>query len=196
MIKINNTILENYFIDPETAIITDKNGIIQETRIKYGRRYWKKFPVYKYQMHTHVGYIPNMHIHHKDFNKLNDSLSNLEYLSNAEHTKIHHKGKKVTTETKIKLRIINLEKNFHHLNETKKIISEASKNRFWVNNGIINKFVKDNIPEGFVKGRLKSTNTLLSQSKKDKKIFNDGIKNHYFFPEEAPANFVLGKVKK
>ena len=89
MIRIRNEVFNDYFIDPETAIITDKNGIVQETTIKDGRRYWKGAPVYKIQMHTHKGYVPKMAIHHLDKNKLNDALSNLMYVSNKEHADFH-----------------------------------------------------------------------------------------------------------
>lgn len=42
--------------------------------------------------------------------------------------------------------------------ETKRKMSESNKNKIWVNNGIITKFVNfDNIPEGFVRGRIKKT---------------------------------------
>lgn len=43
-----------------------------------------------------------------------------------------------------------------HSEESKQKMSNIIKNLIWVNNGIINKRVpSDNIPEGFVKGRLK-----------------------------------------
>lgn len=89
MIRLRNKIYEDYFIDPETAIITDKNGIVQETTIKDGRRTWKGNAICKIQMHTHNGYIKNMHVHHIDQNKLNDTLSNLIYLTPQEHSKLH-----------------------------------------------------------------------------------------------------------
>lgn len=46
----------------------------------------------------------------------------------------------------------------HHSSETKRKLSEASKDRIWINNGIVNKLVKidSDIPEGFVRGRLKN----------------------------------------
>ena len=89
MIRLRNKIYQDYFIDPETAIITDKNGIVQETYIKNGRKVWKGNAICKIQMHTHIGYIKNMHIHHIDKNKLNDTLSNLIYLTPQEHSKLH-----------------------------------------------------------------------------------------------------------
>jgi hypothetical protein len=45
------------------------------------------------------GYV----IHHKDKNKLNDDISNLELMLNGEHTKIHWTGKKHSEETKKKI---------------------------------------------------------------------------------------------
>lgn len=77
----------------------------------------------------------------------------------------HHSDeikKKISDILKTKM---NNEKNpfygRHHSEETKKKMSEsrkeANKGKIWINNGIINKFVyPDEIPEGFVKGRLKN----------------------------------------
>ena len=58
MIRIRNEVFKDYFIDPETAIITDKNGAVQETKVYKGRTYWRCCEVYKIQMHTHKGYVP------------------------------------------------------------------------------------------------------------------------------------------
>ena len=48
----------------------------------------------------------------------------------------------------------------HISTETKRKISDSSKDRIWINNGVVNKFVKINseIPEGFVRGMLKRKN--------------------------------------
>lgn len=94
MIRYKNKVFNDYFIDPITAIITDKDGNVQKTYIKNGRTFWKGKQIYKIQMHTHNGYIKNMSVHHIDQNKLNDSLTNLVYLTNAEHLSIHKKGNK------------------------------------------------------------------------------------------------------
>ena len=119
-------------------------------------------------MHTHYGWKQGYDIHHIDENKLNNSLSNLIYLTRSEHIKIHGEkrhgensifyGKHHTEETKIKLSEALKGRTFSE--EAKKKISEAlkgrNKDRIWINNGVISKMVKcDEIPEGFVRGRLK-----------------------------------------
>lgn len=213
MIRCRNRILENYSIDPVTAVITNDKGEVQKTSIhKDGRPYFKCMAIHKIQVHTHIGYKLGMDIHHLDENKMNNSLANLIYLTRNEHVKIHnetrafsdetkiklseklkgrkaseetkqkmseaHKGKNagekhylygkhISTDTKRKLSEALKEKNAgeknpfyakHHSSETKRKLSEASKDRIWINNGIVNKLVKidSDIPEGFVRGRLKN----------------------------------------
>ena len=136
MIRYKDIILEDYFINPVTAIITNLKGEIQKTKIKCGRPYFKGKSVRQWQVHTNLGYKQGMDIHHLDENKFNNSLSNLIYLTRSEHAKIH--GKNMSEETKRKL-------------------SEATKGKIWINNGVISKMLKcdEDIPEGFSRGRLK-----------------------------------------
>lgn len=95
MIRYRNEIFEDYFIDPETAIITDKNGVIQQLSLyKDGWLRFKRMAVHKIQMHTNYGYDKDKDIHHKDGNKTNNSLDNLIYLTRKEHMSIHKKGNK------------------------------------------------------------------------------------------------------
>ena len=64
-----------------------------------------------------------------------------------------NKGKKLPEETKQK--ISNTLKGKKLSEETKKKLSKAGKGKVWINNGIISKRVStDNIPAGFVKGRI------------------------------------------
>lgn len=166
MIKYKDTILENFFIDPVTAIITNSKGEIQKTKIRDGRPYFKSMAIHKIQAHTHLGYKKGFDIHHIDENKMNNSLENLIYLTHSKHAKIHHKGenhplygKQLSEETKKKL---SYSLKGHKVSEeTKQKMREASKgknkDKIWINNGVIQKLVKSNdIPEGFVHGRLKN----------------------------------------
>ena len=136
MIRYKDIILEDYFINPVTAIITNLKGEIQKTYIKGGRPHFKCYKVHEWQVHTHYGWKQGMDIHHLDENKLNNSLSNLIYLTRSEHAKIH--GKNMSEKTKRKL-------------------SEATKGKIWINNGVISKMLKcdEDIPEGFSRGRIK-----------------------------------------
>ena len=110
MIRYKDIILEDYLIDPETAVITNSKGEIQETKInKRGRPCFHSMAIHRIQVHTHLGYKLGMDIHHLDENKLNNSLSNLIYLTKSEHAKIH--GENMSEETKRKMKKLNLEMN-------------------------------------------------------------------------------------
>lgn len=179
MIKFRNRILENYSIDPVTAVITNDKGEVQKTYIKDGYAYFKGMAIHKIQAHTHYYYKKWLHIHHSDHNKLNNSLSNLVYLTRSEHRKIHAenmsneakknlsealKGHKVSEETKQK--ISEAKKGMKLSEETKRKMSESRKGEKnpmyekkykWINNGVEEKRIPldEEIPEGFIRGRLK-----------------------------------------
>ena len=67
----------------------------------------KQKPIYhKIYLQTHPeikeisdGYV----IHHKDFNHYNNDPDNLELMTRSEHTKLHHTGKILSNETKLKV---------------------------------------------------------------------------------------------
>lgn len=186
MIRFKDTIFPEYFIDPVTAIITNDKGEVQETSIgSNGRPVFKNMGIHRIQIHTHLGYKKGYDIHHLDENKMNNSLSNLVYLTRGEHAKIHckekfkgkhfsddhkrklseaHKDKKLSEEAKRKMSEAHKGKKMDE--EAKKKLSEAAKVRnkcrIWINNGVVNKFVKCNeeIPEGFVRGLLKNINRI------------------------------------
>jgi hypothetical protein len=67
-------------------------------------------------------------IHHKDGNKLNDEISNLQKISHSKHNSLHHKGKIISEETRNKLSIAGFGRT--HTNFTKKKMSE-SKKEWW-----------------------------------------------------------------
>ena len=182
MIKYKDTTLEDFFIDPITAVITNSKGEIQETKIRDGRPYFKSMAIHKIQAHTNYGYKKGFDVHHLDENKMNNSLENLVYLTHSEHSKIHGKniseerkrkiseakkgekhplyGKQLSEETKKKLS--DSLKGHKVSEETKQKMSEASKgknkDKIWINNGVISKRLQcdEEIPEGFVRGRLKN----------------------------------------
>ena len=208
MIRYKDTILEDYFIDPVTSIITNSKGEVQNTRIKDGRPYFKCMAIHKIQVHTHYGYKIGIDIHHIDENKLNNSLSNLIYLTKSEHAKLHGenrseetkrkmsvslKGRTFSEETRKKMseakkhmsdetkrkigeakkgeknpfygkhfsdehkrKLSEAKKGMKLSEETKRKLSDITKKLIWVNNGVISKRVKcDEIPTGFIRGRLK-----------------------------------------
>ena len=158
MIKFRNKIFPEFFIDPETAVITNSKGEIQKTKIRDGRPYFKGHKLHEWQVHTHYGWKQGMDIHHLDENKMNNSLSNLVYLTHSEHTKIHHKSKIFSNEVKIK--ISEALKGRTLSEETKRKMSEAKKNLFWITNDIENRRINKNIPipDGFRRGRTINRN--------------------------------------
>ena len=127
MIRYKDTILEDFFIDPITAVITNSKGEVQKIKIRDGRPYFKRHWIHQWQVHTHLGYKKDYDIHHIDENKMNNSLSNLVYLTHSEHAKIHNKiGKKLSDETKRKLSYSHKGKKLS--DETKKKMSASRKN--------------------------------------------------------------------
>ena len=182
MIRFIDTILEDYFIDPVTAVITNSKGEIQKTYILNGRPYFKGHGLHQWQVHTYLEYKEGFDIHHIDENKMNNALSNLVYLTRSEHAKIHNKiGKKLSEETKLKIgesskgrrhseetkrKLIEAHKGKKLSEETKKKMSESRKGKKhplygkrykWINNGVENRFIHfdEDTPEGFIRGRLK-----------------------------------------
>ena len=180
MIRFKNKLYEDYFIDPETAIITDKNGVIQNN-IKHSTNGYLKFKgmyVHCIQAHTAWGYKKGFDIHHLDENKLNNTLSNLQYVLRSEHNKLHKKGKATWTqgkhlseETKCKISQANLgktgwNKGKHLSEETKCKISQAqlgktawNKGSFWWNNGQDQKMSKECPGPDYVRGFLSTRHT-------------------------------------
>lgn len=63
-------------------------------------------------------------------------------------------------------------KGHHHTTESKEKISAWSKTKIWINNGEVSKYIYDinDIPDGFVLGRLKSKDTI--ERENNKKYFN------------------------
>ena len=103
MIRYKDRILEDYSIDPVTAVITDQNGVVQKTYMISGRPIFKGIGIHCIMAHTFYGYKPGYDVHHLDENKLNNALSNLVYLTHGEHRRLHAKGKPKSEETKAKM---------------------------------------------------------------------------------------------
>lgn len=56
-----------------------------------------------YEDHFKVSLMSWADIHHKDGNKLNNSIDNLELILHSEHSKMHHKGKSFKMHLKSKI---------------------------------------------------------------------------------------------
>lgn len=105
--------------------------------LKQGRRCIGGTRIYTLVWYAFRGELPKGYVvHHKDFDKLNDSLDNLERMTRSEHMHIHS----------------SLE---NHGGLEAGLFG-------WFNNGVDNIFIKldDTIPNGYVKGRLLKGNML------------------------------------
>lgn len=182
MIVLGKDKIDERYNISDNGIITDLQGNIQKTSISNNRPSFKSQLIHRIQMWTKYGWRdPKLwDIHHKDENKLNNSIDNLVYLTRAEHRRIHTqsierrinlskalKGHrpwgpvKQSLETRKKISFANKGKTYSRIygpltEEQREIRRQNSIGKIWINNGIINKFVyPNNIPEGFVKGMKK-----------------------------------------
>lgn len=192
MIRYKDKILEDYFIDPETAVITNSKGEIQNTYINQGRHFFKNMSIHAIQVHTHIGYKEGYDIHHLDENKFNNSLSNLVYLTRSEHRKIHNENRSEETKRKLseaakrrklseeaKQKISKSLTGKKLSEETKRKMSEANKGKK------LSEETKKKIGES-LKGK-----------RKDKIWINNGIVNKLVkIDSEIPEGFKRGMLKK
>ncbi len=49
---------------------------------------------YLYEAYHRCSILPGIHVHHKDENKLNNDLFNLELITQSEHSRLHNLGNK------------------------------------------------------------------------------------------------------
>lgn len=104
MIRYKDKTFDQWSICPATGDIFEvKSGNVQPVKIYGDRPRFKGMYVHQIMAHTFYGFKPGYDVHHLDENKLNNSLSNLVYLTHFEHTRIHHEDKKVSEETRAKI---------------------------------------------------------------------------------------------
>ena len=154
MIRYKNKVFWDYFIHPETGMITDSAGNVLEEKVSSrGRPYviidGISMHVHCIQAHTKYGYIKGYDVHHQDDNRLNNDLYNLAYIPKGIHASLTNKGKAKSKETKNKIsksligrkgkaksketknKISKSLIGRKHSEETKKKMSEAKKGRSW-----------------------------------------------------------------
>lgn len=82
----------------------------------------------------------------------------------------------------------------HHSDETKKIVSEKAKNRFWITNGIESITIdkQKEIPNGWWKGRTLSK----EKSASSMKWINNGEEERYIKKKnDIPSGWISGRLK-
>ena len=202
MIRYKDKVFDEYFIDPETAVITDKNGNIQHITRVHGRPVFKHMQVHRIQAYTAWGDYDSsiFDVHHLDDNKMNNSLSNLKLVEHDIHSSISNTGKPKSEAHKAKLRLVV------RSDETKKLLSEKAKERCkndvsyltnvrkmhevvdgskWWNNGVKSVMSKECPGPNFKLGRLVA----------GKKWWNNGAEEK--FKLECPGqNWQLGRLKR
>jgi hypothetical protein len=102
----------------------------KKTRIKKGYHYCGKKLLHRLIWQHYKGEIPKGHvIHHKDGNKLNNSIENLECMTQAEHSKLHRLEE---SESLSKRMAKNSEKlhEWHRSEEGRKSMSERGRKQF------------------------------------------------------------------
>ena len=193
MIRFRDKIFPEYFIDPITAVITNSKGEIQKTKInERGRPYFHCMEIHKIQAHTNYGYKKGMDIHHLDENKLNNSLSNLIYLTKSEHNIIHKKGKTLSEETKQKLSKSHKGKTLSE--ETKQKLSKSHKGKK------LSEETKRKLSEA-KKNMSEDTKRKIGEAakvrNKDRIWINNGVEEKYIhFDEYIPEGFIRGRLKR
>lgn len=113
---------------------------------------------------THIGPIPkddegrSYEIHHVDGNHNNNSLSNLMCVSIKEHYEIHKSQGdfKACLIMSQRMKVSPQEKSY-----LAKLSNTGENNpmygTIWVNDGIVNKKIRGDVPEGWIRGRLISS---------------------------------------
>ena len=137
---------EEYGINMRGEIINYKTGKAKKAFVNFNGYYrvelWKNNKKYRYYLHSLIAitFIPNPKnkpcVNHIDGNRLNNNISNLEWVTYSENVQHAYDTKlrlpiKHSIETKLKLREINLGKKLStetkakmKINRGKKVISE------------------------------------------------------------------------
>lgn len=176
LIKVSN-------LGNATGYIKNKEVFVEIK--KDGRRTIANIPIYILVDKLFNGPLPKGYIvHHKDHNKLNDNLDNLERLTISEHMKIHNYN--------LGTRYVN------NLNP------KATLGMHWFNNGKVNKMFKTETEaalKGFVLGRInvkpnKNALDKMHNMHKNTHWYNNGKNNKHFLSDEdaKKEGYVRGKM--
>lgn len=76
--------------------------------------------------------LPNAVIHHKDEDKLNNEINNLELMLSSTHSKIHHKNKTVQMESKLKMSLHNNISGYYRVSKhIRKDVTQGFRWMYW-----------------------------------------------------------------
>lgn len=211
MIRFKDKVFEDYFIDPVTAVITDKDGNVQNTAMCGKYLAFKDMPVHRIQAHTAWGYKEGYVVHHIDKNRLNNALSNLAYLTYVEHRKIHaddiitdywrqrmnemFQTRVISEETRLKISKANKGKEMFFTDEHKRKLSEAH-TRLWADDEYrarITDIMKKNHYKMTEADKQRQSEKMKGKTK-GMTWWNNGIVNTR--SRECPEGYTEGRIKK
>ncbi|HUS51579.1 MAG TPA: NUMOD3 domain-containing DNA-binding protein [Candidatus Paceibacterota bacterium] len=91
-------------------------------------------------------------VHHKDKNKINNKLENLQLMNKSDHNSLHHRNKILSEEHKRKLSSLNIGKNHpmfgkNHSEESKIKMSESKKEKYVGENNPSHILIKKDVIE-------------------------------------------------
>ena len=203
---------ERFNILPDGTIV-DLKGNVQKFNIHRGRPVFESVSVHQIQMWTNYGWRDSSiwDIHHLDENPLNNSLTNLIFLTHSEHSKLHHKGnknpfygKKLSEEHKAKMR--ESHRNNPLNDEQRKQLSLRMSGK---NNPMYGKSALKGVHpseetikkiSNALKGKPKSEEHKLKLSiaaknrKKGLIWVNNGFISKMVYPDKIPEGFIKGRL--
>ena len=115
------------------------HGRYLTTRNVSGKRWYRSHLIFAWHHHISLKTIQlilncNYYVHHKNRNITDDSIENLKLMKDISHSQYHHKGKKVSKETRKKMSEAHMgripwDKGKKFSQEYKQKISEALKGK-------------------------------------------------------------------
>lgn len=168
-----------------------KKKLEEVLKIKKGRKYLTKYPLYRLIWECWHGKTPSGYcIHHIDWNPMNDSLINLQLVTSEEHGKIHFTGMKRNPFT----------------DEHRQKLSESHLGQeSWLKGGNLPDEVKEQISNTLkgnqnAKGHNLSDESIQQMKENYSKMkyhwYTNGIETHMYSEYDVPEGYVRGRIIK
>lgn len=128
--------IKGFYIDSETSIVTDENGVERVQHCPSGKRPYvcigtsTSYPIHQLMGHTFLGYFKGCIVHHKDCNPLNNELSNLMLMTRKEHIKWHSEHRTDEWRERNRASQIGVPKTKEHVEALRK--ARIGK-KYWIN---------------------------------------------------------------